>query len=178
MRALRIMLLCLALGGIYFYNTNWFQSFFLYDRFYEDIYNAPFDVTKVGESISIPLEYKYKTCYRLAVAISDKDIFHERRAGYGLLEYRFVSRNKVLAEGYTHVPTRHDLMLKQGITSINILVFHLPFPGASDDLTLHLEVREPFRELEQYAGNINCKINPDYSADLGICYNEDLMISY
>lgn len=170
------MLLCLVLGSMYLYNTNWFQSFFLYDRFYEDIYNAPFDVTKKGASISIPLKYKYRTCYRLAIAVPDKNIFHERRAGYGLLAYKFISKNKVLAEGYTHVPTRRDLMLKRGITSINILVFDLPFLGAGEDLTLHLEVREPFRDLEPYAGNINCKINPDYNADFGKCYNEDLKI--
>ena len=178
MKVLWIMLLCLVFGGGYFYNTNWFQSFFLYDRFYEDIYNAPFDVTRKGASITVQLKYKYKTCYSLAVAVPDKDIFHDRIAGYGLLAYEFVSKGKVLAQGYTHAPTRRNLMLKDGVTSTNILVFDLPFPDASDDLALHLEVREPFRYLEPYAGKIRCKINPDYDAKLGKCYNEDLKIPY
>ena len=178
MRILWIMLLCLVLSGVYFYNTNWFQSFFMYDRFYEDIYDESFDVTKKGKTITIPLKYKYKTCYSLAIAVPDKNIFHDRIAGYGLLSYKFISRNKVLAEGYTHAPTRRNLTLKQGVTSTHILVFDLPFPGADNDLVLHLEVQEPFAYLEPYSGKITCKINPNYIADFGKCYNEDLRVPY
>ena len=178
MRVVWILLFCLFLGGVYFYHTIWFQSFFLYDHFYEDIYNAPFDVTHKGNTLSIPLKYKYKTCYSLAIAVPDKDIFHDRTAGYGLLAYRFISEGKVLAEGYTHAPTRRNLMLKRGITSINILVFDLPFPGAGSDLTLQLEVLEPFKYLEFHSGNIYCKINPDYNPDFDECYNKDLSVPY
>ncbi|WP_319469498.1 hypothetical protein [uncultured Pseudodesulfovibrio sp.] len=108
----------------------------------------------------------------------DKNIFHDRKIGSGLLKYRFTSWGRLLAEGYTHEPNRHHLGLKQGITSINLLVFELPFPGAFGDLDMELEVVEPFNFLKPYSGKINCKINPDYSAKFGKCYNENLMLSH
>lgn len=178
MRALWTILLCLVLAGTYFYNTNWFQSFFLHERFYEDICNIPFDVTQRGESISIPLKYKFKTCYSLAITVPDKDLFHDGNVGDGILKYRFLSRGRVIAEGYTRAPNDRHLMFYHGVTMINILVFDLPFPGTGNDLTLELEVKEPFEFLEPFAGKTTCQIEPDYIASFGKCYNEDLRMKY
>jgi hypothetical protein len=176
MRNLKIFLLLLVFGGMLFYNSNWFQSAFLSDRFYKDICYAPFDVTVKGESISIPLKYKFKTCYKLSIAVPDKKVFHDRIIGPGTLKYQFISKGRVLAKGRTYNPDRHHFTLYRGITSMNILAFNLPFFEADDDLTLELEVVEPMEFLEPYTGNIFCRINSDYDAKLGKCYNDDLLI--
>ncbi|WP_449242039.1 hypothetical protein [Desulfovibrio sp.] len=169
-----IFLLALA-GGIYFYNTIWFQATFK-DDFINEISYEPFDVTKKGAVLSLPIKYRYNTCYKLAIAVPDKNVFHHHIVGPGILKYRFVSNGRVIAEGRTFEAQKQNLMYSLGITSINILVFNLPFPGAGGDLTLELEVLEPMTFLEPYAGNTYCKINPDYDPKFCKCYNEDLMI--
>jgi len=176
MRNLKIFLLLLVLGGMLFYNSNWFQSIFLPERFYKDIFNAPFDVTKNGESISIPLKYKYKTCYALEIAVPDKDLFHNSEPGNGLLKYSFVSNGRVIDEGLTYPPNSLHMALYRGITSIIILVFDLPFNSEGDSLTLDLEVIEPMRFLEPFSGKIHCKVSPSYDAKLGKCHGESTRI--
>ncbi|MBI9078585.1 MAG: hypothetical protein JEY79_02445 [Pseudodesulfovibrio sp.] len=178
MKALKIFFICLVLGGLYFYNTNWFQSFFLYDRFYENIVYAPFDVTIKGETTFIPLKHKFNTCYELTVAVPDKNIFHDGLVGPGALRYRFISRGKTIAEGLTFPPARQHLTLYRGVTLIAILVFDLPFPGAGNDLSLELTVETPMTFLNEYSGKINCSIRPNYSAKAGRCYDEELKIAY
>ena len=175
MKYIAAFLIIILAGVIYIYNTTRFQALFK-DDFYDDICYMPFDVTKKGEKITIPLKYKYKTCYSIAIAVGDRNIFHKRIVGHGILNYRFTSKGHALAEGRTFEAQKHNLMYYLGITSINILVFNLPFPGAGDDLTLELEVLEPMTFLEPYAGNTYCKINPDYDPMFCECYNKKLMI--
>ncbi|CCH48501.1 protein of unknown function [Pseudodesulfovibrio piezophilus C1TLV30] len=178
MKGLKIFLICIVLGGVFVYNTNWFQSFFLYNRFLESIADVPFDVTKKGETISIPLKHKFNTCYELNVAVPDKNIFHDNIVGPGALRYRFVSGGKILAKGFTFPAVRQHLTLYRGVTLITILVFDLPTPGAGNDVSLELTVDTPMAFLNKYAGKIKCNIRPNYSAKAGGCYNEELRIEY
>lgn len=172
MRNLKIFLLLFILGGILFYNSNWFQSAFLPERFYKDIFNAPFDVTKTGESISIPLKYTFKTCYAIEIAVPDKNLFHHDKSGNGILKYQFISNGRVIAEGLTHPPNSRHMRLYRGITSIILFVFDLPFNGEGDSLTLDIEVIEPMSFLEAFSGEIHCRVNPSYDAKLGKCHGE------
>jgi len=174
MKTFKTLLVCLVLGGVYFYNTNWFQSFFLYERFNQSIADVPFDVTKNGKTISIPLKYKFNTCYELSVAVPDKNLFHDGIVGPGSLNYRFISRGKVIEKGITFPPARQHTSLYQGVSLINILVFDLPFPGAGDDLTLELTVETPMTFLNEYSETIHCRIRTNYSAKIGGCFDEDL----
>lgn len=176
MRYMKIVFLLVTVAGIYLYNSNWFQASFFTESYYRDICFMPFDVTEEGGKIVIPIKYKYKTCYRLAIGVPDKDVFHDNLVGSGDLTYRFVSKGHVLATGHTHRPDRRHLMLNHGMTSINILVFHLPFPGAGDDLELQLSVHEPFKFLDAYKGQTFCKISPDYNPKFNECYNGGLMV--
>lgn len=176
MKGFKIVIICLVLGGVYFYNTNWFQSFFLYNRFYENIADVPFDVTEKGETISIPLKHKFNTCYELNVAVPEKNVFHNTPVGPGSLRYRFKSMGQVIAEGTTFPAERKNFTLYRGVTLITILVFDLPFPGAGRDLSLDLTVETPMAFLNDYKGKIQCSIRPDYSADRGGCSDEGLRI--
>lgn len=110
MKGLKIFLLCLVLGAVYFYNTNWFQAFFMGDRFHQEIYSASFDVTKKGEKLTIPIKYKIKTCYSLALEVPDNNLYHDTTAGQGVLRYRFVSKGQTIAEGLTPLPARRHLL--------------------------------------------------------------------
>ena len=177
MKYVKILFLLSIAFGVFFYNSNWFQASFFPETYYQDICLAPFDVTRKNETITIPLKYGYDTCYRLAVAVPDKNIFHDNIIGPGDLMYRFVSKGQTLAKGHTRQPSKQHLMLNNGTTSINILVFNLPFPGAGEDLELQLTVHEPFHFLNAYKGRTFCKINADYNPKFGKCYNEELMIS-
>jgi hypothetical protein len=163
-------------GAVYFYNTNWFQSFFMYGKYYQDIVNVPFDVTKTGATISIPLKHAYNTCYSLAIGVPDSKLAHRGFEGNGVLAYRFISKKKILAEGITAQPKRRSL--KGEVTYINLLVFDLPFPGAENDLTLELTVQEPMEFLTGFKGDLTCRVRPNYSSKAGKCYDEDLRIEY
>lgn len=168
MKGSKIFLLCLLLAGVFLYNSNWFQSFFLYNRFYENIVDVPFDVTEKGETTTISLKHKFNTCYELNVGIPDKYIFHRGIVGPRALRYRFISRGKVIKEGLTFPAKQKNLTLYRGITLISVLVFDLPFPGAgSDDVSLELTVDTPMTFLNEYAGKIKCSIRPNYSAEEG-----------
>lgn len=169
MKGLKVFLLCLVFGGVFFYNSNWFQSCFLYNRFYENIVDVPFDVTKQGETVSIPLKHKFNTCYELDVAVPDKNVFHDRIVGPGALRYRFISRGQVIEEGLTFPAEKNNVILYQGVSLIMLLVFDLPFPGAGSDVSLELTVDSPMAFLNEYAGKIRCSIRPNYSADNGGC---------
>lgn len=176
MKKLLIVFLCMILGGVYFYNTDWFQSFFMYRQYYQDIVNVPFDATRTGETINIPIKHTYRTCYSLSIGVPDSKMFHRRFDGDGILAYRFISKDKVLAEGITARPKRRTLY--RGATYINLMVFDLPFPGAGDDLTLVLTVKEPMEFLTQFKGDLTCRIRPNYSSKKGECYDEVLRIDH
>ncbi|MBI9078600.1 MAG: hypothetical protein JEY79_02545 [Pseudodesulfovibrio sp.] len=178
MRYLLITFLCVVAGGVYFYNTNWFHASFMGDRFHRDIFSAPFDATKIGATIAIPIKYNYKTCYGLTIAVPDSKLAHRGFDGDGIWEYRFMSGNKTLAEGLTAQPSKRHRSLYRGVSYVTLLVFDLPFPGAGSDLTLELTVKEPMEFLRPFAGQIDCRIRPDYSAKAGKCYNEALKIVY
>ena len=60
MKYIAAFLIIILAGGIYIYNTTRFQALFKAD-FYDDICYMPFDVTKKGEKITIPLKYKPKS---------------------------------------------------------------------------------------------------------------------
>jgi hypothetical protein len=148
------------------------------DRFHQDIFSAPFDVTRKGEVFSIPLKYKFRTCYSLALAVPDKNLYYGTPVGPGTLRYRFVSKGQIIAEGLTFPPARRHFARYREVTLINILVFDLPFPGAGNDLSLELTVETPMTFLNEYSGKINCSIRPNYSAKAGRCYDEELKIAY
>lgn len=176
MRKLLIVFLCMVAGGVYFYNTNWFQSFFMYGEYYQDIVDVPFDVTRTGATISIPLKHTYNTCYCLSIGVPDSKLFHRGFDGSGILAYRFISHNKILAKGSTAQPITRGTLYR-GVTYINLLVFDLPFPGAGNDLTLELTVQEPMEFLTRFKGALTCRIRPNYSAKVGGCYDEVLRMN-
>ncbi|SOB58919.1 conserved protein of unknown function [Pseudodesulfovibrio profundus] len=177
MKNFKIILICIVLAGVYFYNTNWFQSFFLYERFYENIVDVPFDVTKKGETLSIPLNHKFSTCYELNVAVPEKNLYHNTPVGPGALKYKFISEGQVLAEGLTFPAERKNFTLYRGVSLITILVFDLPFPGSEEDLSLELTVDTPMTFLNEFQGKIRCSIRPNYSADRGGCYEGKMRIT-
>lgn len=176
MRKVLIVFLCMVVGGVYFYNTDWFQSFFMYRKYYQDIVNIPFDATREGETISIPLKHTYRTCYSLSIGVPDSKLAHRGFDGDGVLAYRFISNDRVLAEGVTARPKRRSLTGE--ITYINLMVFDLPFPGAGKDLTLELTVKEPMDFLTQFKGDLTCRVRPNYSSKKGECYDKVLRIDY
>jgi len=162
---------------VYFYNTNWFQSSFLYNRFYQPIYDAPFDATQKGATASIPLTYKFHTCYDLALTVPGKSVFHDDIVGPGALAYRFISNGKVLKEGLSFPADKRQLMLQRSTSVIPLMLFDLPFPEADDELQLDIRVVSPFDFLKPFAGGIRCRITPDYDSKFGGCHSEDLRIA-
>ncbi|MBI9081879.1 MAG: hypothetical protein JEY79_19330 [Pseudodesulfovibrio sp.] len=147
-----------------FYNSNWFQSTFVYGQFYENIYSAPFDVTQKGNRVVIPIKYKYATSYGLAVSVPDGEAFTFADFEEGSLRYRFISKDQILGEGMTLPLIGKNRIVKDGSSSIDILIFTLPISGAGDDLTLDLEVITPIKFLNGYSGKITCFINPYYES--------------
>jgi len=99
-----------------------------------------------------------------------------QKKGKGLLSYQFVSDGKVIADGLTHPVTRRGWSGSDDYSVPLIMVFDLPFPGASDSLMLGLEVVEPFSFMEEYKGQTSIVITPNYEPKAGKCYDEDLRI--
>ncbi|QGY39536.1 hypothetical protein GM415_05180 [Pseudodesulfovibrio cashew] len=177
MKYLKITAVLLIVVGIYFFKSDWFQASFFPESYYKNTCFVPFDVTKEGNTITIPLKYTHSTCYSLAISVTDKDIFHDNIVGPGTLKYHFISKGQIIATGNTYMPNRRHLRLINGVTSINILVFNLPYRGAGKDLKLQLTVHEPFNFLSAYKEKTFCEISPDYNPKVGKCYNDTLMIS-
>ena len=174
-KKLIVIMALLAVGSIYFYNTNWFQSSFI-GSFYDPIAEVPLDVTMKGERISIPLKYEYETCYDLGVKVPGRELFVSRKTGKGLLKYKFVSDWNVVAEGITHPTNSRRWDVGDEMSVPLLLVFDLPFPGAANNLMLELEVVEAFSYLEEYKGQTSIIISPNYEPKVGKCYNENLRI--
>ena len=177
MRFKLTLALVVIIGFVFFYNTIWFQSFFLYKEFYKNIVNVHFDVTQKDAVISIPIHYHYKTCYDLGVAVPESVFLHSDKTGKGKLGYKFISAGKLLADGITNPVSHFHWTGGDDFSKIVLMVFDLPFPGASSDLTLELEVIEPFSFMSKYKGQTSIIINPDYNADVGKCYNDKLRIN-
>jgi hypothetical protein len=171
-----VILMVLSAGGVYFYNTNWFQAFFRNETFYETIADVPFDVLKKGERISIPLKYKYDTCYDVAVAVPGRELSDSRATGEGRLKYQFVSDGEILASGVTQPVVRRGWGGDDDVSIRPLMVFDLPFPEAPGDVILQLEVVEPFGFMQEYEGHTAIVINPDYTPKFDKCYHEDLRI--
>jgi len=170
-------LLVVIAGCVYCYNTIWFQSMFN-DSFYKSIVDAPFNVSQNEERLTVPLKYKYKTCYEVGLAVPGRDLSDTRKAGKGLMGYKFVFKGKTLASGVTQPVVGPGWSGDDHISIRPLIVFDLPFPGASEGLFLTLEVIEPFVFLEEYKGETSIIIRPNYEPKVGKCYDEDLRIQY
>ncbi|SMF26199.1 hypothetical protein [Desulfovibrio gilichinskyi] len=151
-----ILLIVLSL-----YNTNVFQAYFMSDQYYKTIFEGPFDPSKKGERLLIPITFKYKTEYDLLISIPKDDIkcFYNAK---GTLNYRFTSRGKILKEGQTLSPsnTGYYCASSEGPLSAILLKFNLPFPGAANDLILVLEAVNPLTSFSKYSGEIWCTVEP------------------
>ena len=169
-----IVFLCFVGVSVFIYKTDWFQSFFMHEKYYQDILNVPFEATQKGETITVSLKHTYRTCYGLSIGVPDSKLAHDGFEGNGALQYRFKSNGIVLAEGTTPRPKRRSL--KGGTTYIKLMVFDLPFQNAEDDLILELTVKEPMTFLSQFKGELTCRIRPNYSPINGECYDEVLRI--
>ena len=175
MRVIPLLTLIVIIGFIYIYNTNRFQSLFL-DDFYDDIAYIKFDVIRKNETISIPINHKYKTCYDLGITVPGKKFSAYPNEGPGQLRYKFISNGNLLIEGVTKRFSRHSIGGNDKHTILKLIVFDLPLRKQVDDLTIKLTVVEPFSFLEEYKGHTSIVINPNYSAKFGKCYNEKLRI--
>ncbi|WP_207263806.1 hypothetical protein [Desulfovibrio sp. Huiquan2017] len=171
------IVLIVAVGCAYYYNSIWFRSMFD-SSFYESIVEVPFDVLEKGERIAVPLTYEYKTCYAVGVAVPGRELANSRKTGAGRLSYKFISDGKILASGVTHPVVGHGWSGDDHNSIRPLMVFDLPFPGASQELMLSLEVVEPFSFMEGYKGRTLIVIRPNYEPKVGKCYDEDLRIQY
>ena len=59
---------------------------------------------------------------------------------------------------------------------VNLWCSNYRFSGSSKELSLELEVVEPFSFMEEYKGQTSIVINPNYNPDFNECYDEDLRI--
>lgn len=170
------LIVLIAVGG-YFYSTNWFQSFFLTESFYKDIALVPFDIATKGEQTTIPINFKHKTCYTLGIQVPGTEAFHSKPTGKGRLEYKFITGGKVIAEGVTQPVPRKGWGGDDHVSIRKLMVFDLPFRGFSKELSVELEVVEPFGFIQGYRGQTSIVIRPNYEPKVGGCYNEDLRIA-
>ncbi|SKA98671.1 hypothetical protein SAMN02745704_02941 [Paucidesulfovibrio gracilis DSM 16080] len=175
MRVLRFFTVLMVISAIFFYNTTWFQSMFS-DDFYKNIAEIQFDVLHKGNTISIPIKYKYKTCYDLGIAVPGKHLMAYRKEGPGRLHYKFISDGNMLTEGFTRPVSRHNMGGNDDYTALLLMVFDLPLKENVRNVILELEVVEPFTFLAEYKGQTSIIINPNYEPKVGGCYNESLRI--
>ena len=160
--------------GLYTYNTVWFQSSFLYNDFYKPIANAPFDVSRKGNKIAIPLEQKNDTCYVFAISVPDRSLFFTKQMWNGKLRLRFVAGDKVLYGG-TARPDFEYRNYYKGHTLIYLAVFDLPAQDVERSV-LEVEVLEPLDFLDGFVGTVEGIVRANYSAKLDKCSAEDLRI--
>lgn len=177
MKKIKLFLVGVSLLSFYFISSAWFQAVFFTDNFYKNIASEPFDVTTEGETVTLPIHnYTFPTCYDLSIAVPGSKFFHDGLVGNGCLAYSFESNGRVIYEGITNQLSGRHRNLYKNNSSISLLVFDLPFIGASHDLVLRLTVLEPMTFLNNYRGSITAQVNPDYSPKRSGCYNEELKI--
>ena len=148
------------------------------DSFYESLADVPFNILKKGEKKTVQLNGRYKTCYEVGIAVPGRELSDSRKTGKGLLGYQFASKGKILASGVTQPVVGQGWSGNDHISIRPLMVFDLPFPGASDELVLTLEVIEPFSFMKEYKGKTSIIIRPNYEPKVGKCYDEDLRIQY
>ncbi|WP_051676957.1 hypothetical protein [Maridesulfovibrio frigidus] len=158
----RFAVIILVLIVIYpIYYTNFFQAHFVSDQYYKSIFESPFDVSKKGERLLIPIIFKYRTEYDLIISIpkNDKKCFFSEK---NTLKYKFTSGGKILKEGVTYSPSNasHYSASREGPLSAILLTFNLPFHEAEDGLVLVLEVVKPLTSFRKYSGSIICTVEP------------------
>ncbi|WP_051676980.1 hypothetical protein [Maridesulfovibrio frigidus] len=145
------------------YNSNHYQAIFNNNKFYAEIYSAPFDVTQKGATIRIPLKFSYKTRYGIFIKIPDYDPLSYVERTRGFLEYHFLSDGVVLKSGKTFPSSQWERLWRDDCSFIGILGFDLPLPGASKDLVLKLTVVEPFNFFIPFSGDTYCVVKPNAS---------------
>ncbi|WFS63400.1 hypothetical protein LF599_04345 [Pseudodesulfovibrio thermohalotolerans] len=177
MKKLAAIVIIVFSGCLYLYNTIWFQSMFD-DAFYTNIVDIPFNITRKGEKITVPLKFKSTVCYSLAVKVPWREELNWDSEGKGLLKYRFFSGKNLITEGVTLPVSRHAWGGNDIFSWCKLMVFDLPFPHNPKNLTLNVEVIEPFSFLERYNGHTSLIIRPNYEPKIGACYNENLRIPY
>ncbi|QJB55827.1 hypothetical protein [Pseudodesulfovibrio sp. zrk46] len=177
MKKAALFIIPLIMCAIYLYNTNQFQAFFASKSFYANIVDVPFDVTSKGKQTTLPLKHKFNTCYDLSIAIPGREALDSRYEGKGQLAYQFISEGTVIADGITQPVHAQKWTGNERASICKLMVFDLPFPKASDDLVLRLEVTEPFDFLQEHKDNTFIVIAPNYSSKFDECYDEDLRIT-
>jgi hypothetical protein len=159
-------------AAVYFYNTVWFQAFFMHEKFYKDIAHVQFDVTQPGEKIEIPLKFKYKTCYDLGISVPGAWMLNSENVAQGQLAYSFMAGDKLLARGIIPAVKRSSFSGDDDHSIVELIVFDLPFAGESE-VVLHVEVIEPFSLLSEFKGHTSIVINlvlPPLNRTLGCCH--------
>lgn len=148
---------------LFLYNSNLFNSYLRPERFYENIYCGPYNVTETGASLTIPITYTFATTYGLSIVVPGDNLFQSSANGNGTLKYSFISNGQTIAQGSTIPPKRENLVVREQSSYVDILFFDLPLPKAGSELQLRLVVERPFVFLKSYEGNIRCCINPSYN---------------
>lgn len=142
------------------FNIEYISCCFFPNKFFSEIFNAKFDVTKAGNSITIPLKYNYDTVYGVFISVPDEAALWQIKQQQGICEYEIVSEGKILAKGKTFPPGTKRSIMNKGESSSLILELNLPYPGEKDDLYLNLKVVEPMLFLSKYKGKIACFVRP------------------
>lgn len=159
MKNLTILLGAILLGFV-IYSSNTFKIYFYPEVFFSEIARVKLDVTKQEEKVSIPLTQNFNTQHALLISVPDFDTLAYFTKSNGTLNYEFTSKGQILKKGQTLPLERKNMARSTGQSSLVVLKFDLPMQNAGKDLTLNLEVVQPFIIFEKYKHQTYCIVEP------------------
>ncbi|MBI9078782.1 MAG: hypothetical protein JEY79_03465 [Pseudodesulfovibrio sp.] len=163
MKKLLLIITLLAITILAISRTNDFAVWFNAEKFYRPIYSADFDVMNKETTIKIKLENSYNVKHGFSLVFPCKTVDYRSFTDLdGLLQYKFISNNKLLEKRTIPIPTRPILGTNDGKCDLVLFTFDLPFQKATGDVFLEVTVESPITKLEKYRGSIRCEISPAY----------------
>ncbi len=156
----KIIFLVLFVSALIIYNSNAFQSLFMTEKYYTPIFDGKIDILNDGARLKLKIDNRYNCKHGIFIAVPGRYNFDNLNKENGILSYKFIANNKIIANGTTAPPERRNTTRLKSRSAVCILEFDIPQEWNSKNVFLTLKVNEPMTFLSQYSSNTTCVVRP------------------
>lgn len=163
MKKLLILIILVVIAGWQLSQSSDFAVWFNTDNFYRPIFSAKFDVAEPGYTVRAHLSHRYNVRHGFFLTFPHKGINIDKFSELdGAILYTFSSKGVVLKSERIAVPPRPMGGFKDGIWTLALFTFELPYAKGVRDLALEVTLISPITDLLPYSDTVNCEVAPAY----------------